>query len=463
MKKTHFYMNETRSVLSLALIFAFRMLGLFMILPVFSIAAGHLPESNPSLIGLALGVYGLTQAACQIPLSALSDRIGRKPVIAAGLILFFLGSVIAAKAVSIYGIVLGRAVQGAGAIGSVIMALLADVTKIENRTRAMAVIGMSIGFSFMLAMLLGPVIYEFFGLSGLFWIMAILALIGLLILQFAIKNPKKWIFHQDVESSFQLFKRTFLTPELMRLNLGIFIQHAILTASFIAIPKVLSQALGLSAGQYWMFYLPVLLLALFGAFPLIVFSEKRRFVRGALLSSVSVLGFTQLLLAVFHDSFVFVITVLAIFFFAFTLLEAFLPSLISKIAPISTKGTAMGIYSTAQFLGIFSGGALGGMVLMHFGLNGVFLFCGILAILWLLIAISMQSPPYLTTRIYSVSKMTVGEARAISQQFLSAKGVSEAAVIPTEGAVYLKVDPHHLDEEKLQNIMNQFNVEKNHG
>lgn len=461
--QTHFYMNETRSVLSLALIFAFRMLGLFMILPIFSVATGNLSGVSPALVGLALGIYGLTQAIFQIPLSTLSDHIGRKPVIAAGLLLFFLGSVVAAKASSIYGIILGRAVQGAGAIGSVILALLADVTKIENRTRAMAVVGMSIGFSFMLAMLIGPIIYEFAALTGLFWSMAVLALLGLLILQFAVKSQGKLVFHQDVESSFSLFKRVLLAPELMRLNLGILVQHAILTASFIAIPKVLSQSLHLPVSQYWMFYLPVLLLSALGAFPLILLSEKRRFVRGVLLGSISILSITQILLAVFHLSFLFVLTVLSIFFFAFTLLEAFLPSLISKIAPIQCKGTAMGIYSTSQFLGIFLGGSVGGIILMHFGLNGVFWFCGILAILWLLVAIPMKSPPYLTTRIYRVDRMTVKEAKALSQQFLSAEGVSEAAVIPEEGAVYLKVDLCSLDETYLQNIMNQFNVEKDHG
>lgn len=466
--KSYFYQHELRSVLSLSLIFGFRMLGLFMILPIFSVAAKEIPSATASLIGLALGMYGLTQAFFQIPLSMLSDYFGRKLIISVGLILFLIGSIVAAKSTSIYGIILGRAIQGTGAIGSVILALLTDVTKVENRTQAMAIIGMSIGFSFMLSILLGPVIYDLFSLSGLFWAMAIMALLGLFILQFFVKGERKLLFQKDEKDRqlpFGLLKQVIFEPELIRLNLGIFIQHAILTASFIAVPRVLSQSLSLPINHYWMFFLPIFLLALF-AFPLIMLSERRRFVREALLFSVGVLAITQVLLSfsVFHASLTFFITIFSVFFFAFTLLEAFLPSLISKVAPIKGRGTAMGIYSTAQFLGIFLGGSLGGMVLMYFNLNGVFLFCGILGILWLLVAIPMRLPPYLKTRIYKVEeRMTTEKAQVLGQQFLSVKGVSEAAVILHEGAVYLKVDPCTLNEVHLQNMISKFNVEKNYG
>ncbi len=461
--KTSFYTHEVQSVAALALIFAFRMLGLFMILPVFSISAVHLAGATPELIGLGLGIYGLTQALCQIPLGMLSDRIGRKLVIAGGLVLFLLGSVLAACASSIIGIIVGRAVQGAGAVGSVVLALLSDVTKIENRTRAMAVIGASIGFAFMLSMIVGPIIYEFFALSGLFWATALMALIGLWILYIGVKIPNKAVFQPVTQGSTHFFKRVMLQPELWRLNLGIFIQHAVLTASFIVIPKLLSDQLHLPVTQYWKFYLPVFTVALIGAFPLIFLSEKRRFVRGAVLSCVAIMGLSQMLLAYFELLSVWVITVLSVFFIAFTLLEAFLPSLVSKIAPIKSKGAAMGIYSTAQFLGIFLGGSLGGVVFFYFGLHGVFGFNAILVILWLLVAIPMKSPPYLVTKIFNVGRLTAQEANTLGQAFLSVGGVSEAVVIPDEKAAYLKVDLCRWDETLLQKIIKQLNVEKSNG
>jgi MFS family permease len=452
--KSQFHHNEIRSMITLSLILAFRMLGLFMILPVFSVAALQLKGATPQFIGFALGVYGLTQAIFQIPLSMLSDKVGRKSVICFGLVLFLVGSLIAMFSESIWGVTLGRAIQGAGAIGSVALALLADVTRVENRTQAMAMMGIAIGFSFIFSMVLGPIIEQQVGLSGLFGVMGVLAFIGIFILMFVPQPSPMEAGEAPPEINFKLFKAIFFHRELLRLNVGIFLQHAILSASFIAIPYVLSESLSLSPSYYGAFYLSVFFLALVGTFPSIVFSEQRRCIKKTFVTSIVVLGFSIFLLIFWHAKLWQVITVLSFFFFAFTLLEAFLPSLVSKIAPINKKGTAMGIYSTFQFLGIFFGGIVGGIMLRHFDLAGVFGLTALFAILWLPLAITMKTPPYLTMRVIRVKEgLSSQYADKLNQQFLSVKGVAETEVLPRIGAIYLKIDRHYLDEKHLEKLI----------
>lgn len=444
--------NEKQIVLSLASIYAFRMLGLFIILPIFSLYAKHFHHATPILIGLALGIYGLTQAILQIPLAMLSDRVGRKPIIIIGLLIFILGSCLAALSTSIYGIILGRALQGGGAIGSVLMALLADLTRVENRTKAMATIGMTIALSFAAAMVLGPALNSAIHLSGVFWLTAVLGCISLIIVVTAVPKPPRVVFHRDTEAVPALLYSVLTNPNLLRLNFSILIQHAILTATFIALPIVLAQNVGLLEKHQWYLYLPVLLLAFITMVPAIIIAEKKRKMKMVLVSAVFFLGLTQILLWRFHASLFFIAILLFIFFTAFTVLEAILPSMISKIAPAGSKGTAIGVYSTAQFLGIFLGGIIGGFIFSHFGVTALFLFCAILALIWLMNAATMQNPPHLSTLLLNVGMMSEEKARILSKQLQTVRGVVEAMIVVDEGVAHLKVDHDQLDRSALAQI-----------
>ncbi len=389
--------SERRAALSLAGIFSLRMLGLFMIYPVFALWARRLPDATAFSIGLALGVYGLTQALFQIPLGFLSDRLGRKRIIAAGLLLFALGSVVAALSHSIDGIILGRLLQGAGAVGSAILALAADLTREQQRTKAMAVIGMTIGASFSLALVAGPILNRWIGVPGIFWLTAVLALLGIGVLYGLVPQPLVSSVHAEAEPVPALFKRVLTDRELLRLDFGIFVQHTILTASFLSVPFVLKQA-GVALHDQWFVYLPVLVVSVICMLPLIILAERGR-MKPVFLASVATLGVSQLLLLLGHGRLPVVIVALLVFFTAFNLLEASLPSLISRVAPSEAKGTALGIYSSSQFFGIFVGGALGGWLQGVWGLTGVFVLCAVLAGLWLLVAITMRLPGRVSSRL----------------------------------------------------------------
>ncbi|MDE2460607.1 MAG: MFS transporter [Gammaproteobacteria bacterium] len=381
---------ERRASLSLAGIFSLRMLGLFMIYPVFAPWAQRLPDATAMTIGLALGIYGLAQALLQIPFGFLSDRIGRKRVIAAGLVLFVIGSAIAALSPSIYGIVLGRLLQGAGAVGSAVLALAADLTRAEHRTKAMAIIGMTIGAAFGLAVVVGPVLNGWIGVRGIFWLTAILAALGILVLYALVPREASRQVHADAEPVPALFKRVLADRELQRLDLGIFIQHAVLTASFLSVPFVLRQS-GIVLHDQWVVYLPVLVVSVIFLVPLIMLAERGR-MKAVFLGSVLLLVAAQLMLLFSRASLPLVLAALVVFFTGFNVLESVLPSLISRRAPADAKGTAMGLYSSSQFLGIFAGGALGGWIEGVWGLDGVFGFCAVLAALWCVVALFMQAP-----------------------------------------------------------------------
>lgn len=446
------------AVFSLSAIMAFRMLGLFMILPVFSLHATKMPGASATLVGVALGVYGLTQAALQMPFGMLSDKMGRKPIIVAGLLLFIIGSIFAALSTNIYGLILGRAMQGAGAIGSTTLAFVADLTRDEDRSRSMAVIGLVIGLSFALAMILGPIINHGFGLSGIFWITAGLGAFGIILLLIVVPAPPQPIMHQDVESSPNRVTSVINDPQLLRLDLGIFTLHAILTAMFIVIPLLLAHMHQLvNFEQAWL-YLGVLAISFATMVPLIIFAEKRHHLKGVMLGAISTLFFVQLCLLVWHDI-IWVIVVLLIFFFAaFTLLEASLPSLTSKLAPIRSKGTAMGIYSTSQFLGIFIGGSLGGWLYNAFNVAGIFIFCATLCLIWLLFAVTMRTPPYLSTLIIAAPSGLADDIDALSLKLRSIPGVAEIAIVPEEDQVYLKVDRKIINEHELRNVIRGGNL-----
>lgn len=459
MPATKFYHHEYRAVISLSLIFAFRLLGLFMILPVFSLAAVELPGATPSLIGLALGIYGLTQALFQIPLGVWSDRIGRKPVIIAGLLVFVLGSVIAALASSIDGIILGRALQGAGAIGSTLIAAVADLTKVENRTKAMSLVGMSIGLSFALSLMLGPLIHTYSGLSGIFGVTALLGMLGIIFIIYLVPKIPRLIFHHDTEAIPALLFNLIKSRKLLPLNLGVFILHAILTATFIVIPLLLvPPVLNLAKDWQWLFYLPILLFSFILMAPLIIVGEKKRQLKMVLLISISMLAIIEFYFALYfeHLNFWSAGILLTLFFAAFTALESSLPSIVSKIAAINQKGTAISIYSTFQFFGIFVGGSAGGIIFKAFGIHGIFIFCAVLALLWLLFALLMAEPPYLVTRIFQLSALSSDELLKLKTLLAHQKNIYEYFIEEKENRLYLKIDNKKLADKELNTILRAF-------
>lgn len=380
----------SKSVFPIAAIFSFRMLGLFMLIPVFTLFANQLEGSTPALMGIALGSYGLSQGILQIPFGLLSDKYGRKTMISIGLALFAAGSLLGALTHSIYGMIFARILQGMGAVGSVLIALLADLTPEQQRTKAMAVIGMTIGISFSLAMVISPAITHRFGLPGIFYLTTLLALSGLLILHVLIPTPQHQTFHSDSETKTSLLKSVFFNPHLQRLNAGIFLQHAILTATFFAVPLLLQQQM--SEGhltRQWHFYMPMMLTAFLLMVPFIIVAEKKQRVKQVFLLAVLTTATTQGLLVFFHSHWFALCVLMLLYFIAFNFLEANLPSLISKQANPNNKGTAMGIYSSSQFLGIFTGGSMAGILFQYTGSAGLFTMNAILACLWFILAMPM--------------------------------------------------------------------------
>ena len=444
--------QERRAALSLAMIYAFRMLGLFMILPVFALYTEHFPGATPFLMGLALGIYGLTQAVLQIPFGMWSDRIGRKPVILIGLLIFALGSLIAGSAQSIEGIIVGRAIQGGGAIAAALMALAADLSREEHRTKMMALIGISIGMSFALSMVLGPIANNWIGISGIFYGTAVLAMVGIAILFFFVPDPQQSHFHRDAEVETQSVLSVLKNSQLLRLDIGILTLHFVLMCLFLVMPLVLQNNVGIVVDEHWKIYLPVFAVSLVIMVPFIIIAERKQVMKPVFIGAiVALMAATLIFLFNLANGQSLWLTVLAlvIFFAGFNLLEASLPSLITKTAPATQKGTAMGMYSSSQFLGAFAGGAIGGYAHQTWGITGVYITVLLALGLWLLLAVSMKKPRYLSTYLLNVQNISI-------EQLLAVKGVVEATLIDDENesglVAYLKVKKHILDEEKLLSL-----------
>lgn len=421
-----------------------------MILPVFSAYAMHLAGATHTMIGITLGTYGLTQAIFQIPFGMLSDHFGRKPIIFFGLILLLIGSIIAAFSHSIYTLCFARALQGSGAIGSTVLALLSDLTRDESRSKAMAFMGLSIGFAFTIAMILGPMINHYFYLSGIFAATALLALIAMGLLLFIPSPPKPL---KTSEKFTAKFSSVLHNTQLLRLNAGILFLHATLTALFIAVPILLTHQMQLSGLHQIFLYLLVLVFAFIFALPFIIIAEKKRKMKAVFISAIATIFSVQVLLALFYQHMVATAFLLFLFFTAFTLLEATLPSLVSKIAPIKNKGAAMGLYSSSQFFGIFVGGSLGGLIYTQSQLTGVFAFCALLSAIWFGIAITMKEPPYLSTLIFPANA-----SEKQYQPLLAVEGVAEITINAEENLLYVKIDKQKIDEPVLRKLIEDSNL-----
>jgi MFS family permease len=382
---------ELRASLSLASVQSLRMLGLFMVLPVLAVHAGSMPEGGDSMmLGLALGIYGLTQAVLQLPLGIASDRFGRKPVIVFGLILFAIGSLVAAFATDLLMMTVGRGLQGAGAISAAVSALVADSTRESQRTKAMALVGISIGAMFALSLIIAPPLYRWVGIGGMFSATAVLALAAIF-----------WVIR--VVPDVPLVPRAPLTRaqflevaadrDLMRINFGIFSLHAVQVAIFVVLPGWLIERAGLSIADHWMLYLPVVLLSFAPMMPAVNWGERRGRSREVFVASVALLALVQAALALKPEGIVPFAVLLFVFFSAFNILEASLPSMVSRLAPAPVRGAALGLFNTTQSLGLFLGGALAGSVRSAWGDAAVFAAAGILLAGWLLAALRHRHWP----------------------------------------------------------------------
>lgn len=444
---------ELKASISLASIYGLRMLGMFLILPVFAIYAEQTLGATHFQAGLALGIYGLTQALFQLPFGMASDRYGRKRMIYLGLLMLVVGSFIAAYAQDINTIIIGRALQGAGAISAVVMALLADLTREEHRTKAMALIGTTIGLTFAVSLVISSPLNHWIGVPGLFALTGVLALVAIAWVRFVIPDPRASHFHSDTEATPAKLKDVLRNTELLRLNFGIFALHAAQMALFVVIPFALLKSAGIEQNQHWMIYLPIMAGSLVLMLPAIIYAEKKIKLKEIFIASVALMFVAQLLLAQFVGQFWGIVLALFCYFVAFNVLEASLPSIISKIAPASAKGTAMGVYNTSQSFGMFLGGAVGGYLSQHYGASAVFIFCSVLIGLWLVFAFSMERPPAVRTKLFHVREMSATRATELSKQLAKLSGVSEALVVGNEGIAILKVDLRGWDEAGVTKLI----------
>jgi len=443
---------ELRASLSLASLFALRMLGLFLILPVFAVHARHLPGGDRQfLVGVALGVYGLSQGILQIPFGMASDRYGRKRLIVIGLLLFALGSFIAAVASDIYWVIFGRAIQGAGAIAAPVTALAADLTREDHRTKAMAMIGGSIGLTFAVSLVAAPALYRTIGMGGIFGLTGLLSL-GAVWLTIAVVPAEPSVVENPTRRVQPgILGEVLRNTEQLRLNFGIFSLHLVQMAIFVVIPVALVTHGGLPVTEHWKVYLPVLIGSFVLMVPPLMHAERRGRMKILFLGSVGLLLAVELGLAVCYTNFQMVIVLLLAFFVAFNVLEASLPSLVSRVSAAGSRGTALGVYSTTQALGLFAGGAAAGWLAQHWGEASVFVFGMAVIALWLGVAWTMRVPGHPVKRVVRVREGA--DALDLRERLVRLRGVREAVVVSEQGMIRLSVYPEMLDERALTELI----------
>jgi MFS family permease len=443
---------EIRAGASLAGVFGLRMLGLFLILPVFAAHAPRLAGGDDlTLVGIALGAYGLAQAFLQIPFGMASDRWGRKPVIVFGLLVFAAGSFLAAVATDIWTVIAGRTLQGAGAISSVVVALAADLTREQHRTKTMAMIGATIGLMFALSLVAAPALYRSIGLGGLFALTGVLSVAAIWVVRSLVPEPAMHA-HAAPEGPTRLAEA--MRPELLRLNAGIFVLHLVQMAMFVVIPPRLVEA-GLALPEHWKLYLPVVLVSFAIMAPPIIHADRHHRHKRVLIGAVCLLVAAEAGLAASGASLAALAGLMLVFFAAFNVLEALIPSLVSRLAPAHARGTAIGVYNTTQTLGLFFGGLIGGWVAEHFGAGGVFAVCAALATAWLAVASGMRPVQASVNELSSLTfSIEAGVDLADLREALArVRGVREAEVVETDRIARLKVVPGHWDEGSVRKLV----------
>ncbi|NPA72913.1 MAG: MFS transporter [Gammaproteobacteria bacterium] len=447
---------ERKATFSIAGIFSTRMLGLFMIFPVFALfAEDEFANVTGMQIGIAMGIYGLTQAFLQIPYGMLSDKYGRKPLIISGMLVFMVGSIVCAMADSIEMMILGRAIQGMGAVAAVLMASVGDLVTEQFRLRAMSIVGMTIGLSFTLSLIAGPVLASWFGVRGIFWAIAGLAIVGMLLVKFAMPEIKAQYFQREAQTDTSQFGEILRNKQLLRLDIGVFVLHAILTAMFIVLPLSLRDNAGLEILSHWHVYLPVMILSFILMVPFIIQAESKGRMKQMFVGAVATLTLVQLAFIGVENTFWSLFVLLLIFFTAFNLLEASLPSLVVKLSPADKKGTASGVYSTSQFLGAALGGLMGGYFYQYYGFDGVFYFTAAMGVIWFIAAVTMEQPLPLSIASVPLGEINPEDVADIERKLLAFEGVYEAVVILEEKRAFFKVDRKIVNEAALIDYVEQ--------
>lgn len=440
--------KEFLAAIAIAVLFLVRMLGLFTILPVLPLVAEELVSSTPLLIGVAIGIYGLSQAVLQVPLGLASDRFSRKSVITFGLVIFILGSLVAAMAEDIFGIILGRFLQGCGAIASTLLALVSDVTRVEQRSKAMAIIGAGIGTSFGVSIVLGPVIAAYAGLSGVFMFSAMVGVLGLIILWTVVPTPISLKTNLDTKVVMEKFSSVLFNSSLIPVNLGVFFLHYFLTAGFLVFP-LLFREVGISDADHSMYYLGILFASVVLMAPFVWVSDRKGRSRSVMQWMVMVLLLAMLGLASVKGSVALVLFMVA-FFIGFNLLEVLLPAHMSRVVAAGTRGTGMGVYSTFQFLGTFAGGVVGGVLLSYGDISTVLYVNSGVCVFWFLLSFKVENLNEVESRTIDLRSDVGLPANQVVEGLLSVNGVLDVVLIEEERVAYLKVDSDRFNETDIQ-------------
>jgi MFS family permease len=447
--------QERLSVKGLASLYALRMLGLFLVLPFLALHARDMTGSTGWLVGLAMAAYGLTQAIFQLPLGILADKVGRKPIIVFGLVLFAIGGAVAGWASNhdaLYGLILGRALQGAGAMSAAVTALLADQTSEENRTKAMGAIGMTIGLTFAVSLAIGASLDTWLGTGGVFYLTALLSILGIGVILFYVP-PAPPLPRSSQHHLKSRLARVIAHRELLRLNYGIFALHAAQMAMFSMVPFLLVDQLQLVKSAHWQIYVPSVMVGFVFMIPIIIFSEKKRCLKSVFMAAIGLIAVAQALLGLMHHSLWSFLFSMSLYFIAFNVLEATLPSLVSKIAPIDAKATAMGVYNTAQSLGLFAGGLIGGIGYIYYGSLGVTCVSVLLLLSWLFLAVNMITPPPVRTIFRPLPPHYVNQLAFYTEKILAVDGVKELSFNLDKTEIQLKVLQDGYDEASLKALL----------
>lgn len=449
--------HEWRASTSLAGVYALRMLGMFLVLPVLALHAKELAANLPQheqlkMVGLAMAMYGLTQALLQLPLGMLSDKIGRKKVIYLGMAVFAGGSFLAAMANNVETLIVARAIQGAGAVSAAVTALVADLTREEVRTRAMSMIGLSIGLTFSVSLVLSPILTRWVGVNGLFAIMGVLSAISIALVAFYTPNPERSFLHQDAQAQTGRIGEVLKNTQLLRLNFGIFVLQTGLMAIFTVLPFALQQ-LGLDKITHWQVYLPATVIGLVLMIPAIIVGETRNKLKQVFVLGIALVLMAQLALIFSLHSVWAIGGALIVYFIGFNILEASLPSLVSKIAPSDLKGTAMGVYNTLQSVGVFSGGLIGSKMYANYGFSGVFGFCCVMIGVWLVVAMLAPAPKPVKNVIFALPAEWHHRLDELSGSLKNVAGVETISFSEDKNNVFIKALQHGFDEDAVKKIL----------